>query len=194
MKHYLLEFRDQVFNGVLSLYKRIFVSFLVLNILYAVISTLLFLPLILEMFGWGIQDLLNFDETIQTMRETINSDPDSINSISITVFPGINLFYSVPMFLIALLLGAWSFNLYLSLNNNEVKYTDNKIISAIKASLNATIFKLLGCLILLSILSVAILAIFFLLTALIMSVSKILESLLVLLAFLLLSFCYCALF
>ena len=111
MKNYLAQFRDQVFNGSLNLYKRIFLRSLAINFFISLISVLAITPLILKMFNWSFSDLLNLQTRVQEISELVRKGEDPATAFD-GLIGNINYLYALPMFLIAIFISIWSMHIY----------------------------------------------------------------------------------
>jgi|GEM_PF-1390190 len=171
MKDYLMQFRDQVFGAAMSLYKRIFLSFLLLNILTGIISLLVFTPLVLKLMGWHFSDLVNQQEMMAEMNKTIldGGDPSAVFS---ELFSNAHPEYLLPMVVFGLLIYSWSFNLYYTLNDREVRSGNNGLSGILKASFSRQILNIMSFSIVYYLLAITSLMIFLFAIGLLMSVSK----------------------
>lgn len=173
MKNYLAQFRDQVFNGSLSLYKRIFLRSLVINFFISLISVLAITPLILKMFNWSFSDLLNLQTRVQEISELVRKGEDPATAFD-GLIGNINYLYALPMFLIAIFISIWSMHIYYQLNDQEIRYENRSIITAIKNALSPQLFRLLAYMILYYLLCIASVVIFMFIVVLLMQVIQIL--------------------
>ncbi len=171
MKNYLIEFRDQVFGGAMSLYKRIFLSYILLNIVIGVLAAAVLIPLMLKFLGWDISFLLNLQDTMKEMNQQIieGADPGTLFGDLVTEM---HFEYLIPVLIIGLLYVPWSINLYYSLNDNEIRNSENGILKAIRKSFSINVFRMLALIIVYYLLMLASLIIFFFLISLLMAVSK----------------------
>ena len=173
MKYYLTQFRDQVFNGSLSLYKRVFFQFLLLNILIGIVSLLVYTPLILNLFNWGFSDLINLQTSMQEMGETIQKGGDPSEALE-GLFGTPNYLYMLPLLLFALFITIWTLNLYYQLNDSEIRNKNRSILNALKNSISPQLFTILGFMVLYYLLCIASFAIFMFTVVMLMQISKIL--------------------
>jgi hypothetical protein len=173
MKYYLAQFRDQVFNGGLSLYKRVFFQFLILNIILGFISLAVYTPLVLKLFSWNFSDLVNFQTKVEELGEIIQKGGDPSTAFQ-DVFGLLNYIYALPLVVFGLFMGIWSINLYYQLNDAEVRNNNRGILLALKHSFSIQLFTLLGFMVLYYLLSFASFAIFMFIITLLMSISKVL--------------------
>lgn len=173
MKNYLLAFRDQVFNGSLVLYKRIFIPYLILSLLVGIIFAIIVTPLILKFIGWDFADLLAFQSKMDEINQSMSAggDPSEIFKDLIQEF---HFEYLVPVILLGLFITPWSFNLYHTLNDNEVRYGSNSIMKALKQSFSGKILTLLAYILVYYLLVAFSFIIFIFLVAKLMSLAKIL--------------------
>jgi MFS family permease len=173
MKYYLAQFRDQVFNGSLSLYKRVFLQFLVLNIAIGLISLTVYTPLILKLFSWNFSDLVDVQSKMEEMSELMKKGGDPS-----TVFEGIfgipNYIYILPMVLFGLFIGVWSINLYYQLNDAEVRNNNRSLSKAFKKSFSSQLFTILGFMVIYYLLSFASFTIFMFIVVMLMQLSNVL--------------------
>lgn len=171
MKDYLMQFRDQVFSGAMSLYKRTFLSFLLLNIFVGIISLLVFTPLVLKLMGWQLSNLVNQQEMMAEMNKTIMDGGDPSAAFS-ELFSNAHPEYLLPMILFGLLIYSWSFNLYYTLNDREVRAGNNGLSGVLKASFSRQILNIMSFSMVYYLLAISSLMIFLFAIGLLMSVSK----------------------
>ena len=142
MKYYLAQFRDQVFNGSLSLYKRVFLKFLILNIVIGLISLAVYTPLILKLFSWDFSDLVGVQTKMEEMGELIKKGGDPYTLLE-GVFGTPNYIYLLPLVVFGLFIGIWSMNVYYQLNNSEIRNSNRSILAAIRLSFSPQLLNLL---------------------------------------------------
>lgn len=142
MKNYLLAFRDQVFNGSMMLYKRIFVPYLILSFIVGIITAVIFIPLLLKFLGWDFVDLQTLESRMSEIGQTgQESDPSEVFKSLFTTF---NFEYLIPLVLLGFFITPWSLNIYYTLNDFEVRNNNINIIAVLKASFSGKIFTLLA--------------------------------------------------
>lgn len=172
MKYYLAQFRDQVFNGSLSLYKRVFIQFLILNIVIGLISLVVYTPLVLKLFNWNFSDLVEFQTKMEEMGELMKNGGDPSSAFE-GIFGTPNYIYILPLLLFGMFIGIWSMNLYYQLNDAEVRNSDRSILTALKNSFSPQLFTILGFMILYYLLSIASFIIFMTVVVMIMQITKV---------------------
>lgn len=173
MKNYLLAFRDQVFNGSLLLYKRIFIPYLLLSLLVGIITAITFIPLILKFIGWDFADLLAVQSKMQEFNQNMSSGGNPADMFK-ELIKGYHFEYLVPVILLGLFITPWSFNLYYTLNDNEVRNGSNSILKALKQSFSGKILTLLAFILVYYLLIAFSFIIFIFIVAKLMSLAKIL--------------------
>ena len=173
MKYYLAQFRDQVFNGSLSLYKRVFLQFLILNIAIGLISLAVYTPLILKLFSWDFSDLVGVQTKMEEMGELIKKGGDPYTLLE-GVFGTPNYIYLLPLVVFGLFIGIWSMNVYYQLNNSEIRNSNRSIFAAIRLSLSPQLLNLLGFMVLYYLLSIASFVIFMTVVVMLMQTINIL--------------------
>ena len=173
MKYYLAQFRDQVFNGSLSLYKRVFLQFLILNIAIGLISLAVYTPLILKLFSWDFSDLVGVQTKMEEMGELIKKGGDPYTLLE-GVFGTPNYIYLLPLVVFGLFIGIWSMNVYYQLNNSEIRNSNRSIFAAIRLSFSPQLLNLLGFMVLYYLLSIASFVIFMTVVVMLMQTINIL--------------------
>lgn len=173
MKYYLAQFRDQVFNGSLSLYKRVFLQFLILNIVIGLISLAVYTPLILKLFSWNFSDLVGVQTKMEEMGELLKKGGDPYTLLE-GVFGTPNYIYLLPLVVLGLFIGIWSMNVYYQLNNAEIRNSNRGIFEAIKLSFSPQLISLLGFMVLYYLLSIASFIIFMTVVVMLMQTINIL--------------------
>lgn len=173
MKYYLAQFRDQVFNGSLSLYKRVFLQFLILNIVIGLISLAVYTPLILKLFSWNFSDLVGVQTKMEEMGELLKKGGDPYTLLE-GVFGTPNYIYLLPLVVFGLFIGIWSMNVYYQLNNAEIRNSNRSIFEAIKLSFSPQLISLLGFMVLYYLLSIASFIIFMTVVVMLMQTINIL--------------------
>jgi hypothetical protein len=173
MKYYLAQFRDQVFNGSLSLYKRVFLQFLILNIAIGLISLAVYTPLILKLFSWDFSDLVGVQTKMEEMGELIKKGGDPYTLLE-GVFGTPNYIYLLPLVVFGLFIGIWSMNVYYQLNNSEIRNSNRSIFAAIRLSFSPQLLNLLGFMVLYYLLSIASFIIFMTVVVMLMQTINIL--------------------
>ena len=173
MKYYLAQFRDQVFNGSLSLYKRVFFQFLILNIVIGLISLAVYTPLVLKLFSWNFSDLVDLQTKMEEMGELMKKGGDPSSALE-GIFGTPNYIYMLPLILFGMFMGIWSLNLYYQLNDAEVRNSNRSILSALKNSFSPQLFSILGFMIIYYLLSIASFVIFMAIVVMIMQITKVL--------------------
>lgn len=172
MKNYLEQFRDQVFNGSLILYKRVFFRFLILNLLVGLLSLLIYTPLILKSFNWSLTDLLELQARMQEMGEMVQKGGNPSELLS-NIFGTPNYFYLALFMVVAAFISSWSMNLYYQLNDLEIRNGNSSLVQAIKNSFSNQLISLFAYMILYYLLSFASLVIFMFVVVMFMQLSKI---------------------
>jgi MFS family permease len=173
MKYYLAQFRDQVFNGSLSLYKRVFFQFLILNIVIGLISLAVYTPLVLKLFSWNFSDLVDLQTKMEEMGELMKNGGDPSSALE-GIFGTPNYIYMLPLIMFGMFMGIWSLNLYYQLNDAEIRNSNRSIISAVRNSFSPQLFSILGFMILYYLLSISSFVIFMALVVMIMQITKVL--------------------
>jgi hypothetical protein len=173
MKYYLAQFRDQVFNGSLSLYKRVFFQFLILNIVIGLISLAVYTPLVLKLFSWNFSDLVDLQTKMEEMGELMKNGGDPSYALE-GIFGTPNYIYMLPLILFGMFMGIWSLNLYYQLNDAEIRNSNRSILSALKNSFSPQLFSILGFMILYYLLSISSFVIFMAIVVMIMQITKVL--------------------
>ncbi len=173
MKYYLAQFRDQVFNGSLSLYKRVFLKFLILNIVIGLISLAVYTPLILKLFSWDFSDLVGVQTKMEEMGELIKKGGDPYTLLE-GVFGTPHYIYLLPLVVFGLFIGIWSMNVYYQLNNSEIRNSNRSIFAAIRLSFSPQLLNLLGFMVLYYLLSIASFVIFMTVVVMLMQTINIL--------------------
>jgi hypothetical protein len=173
MKDYLLQFRDQVFNGALSLYKRIFFSYLLLNLLVGIIAAIVIIPLMLQFLGWNFNDLINLNDRMQDYTQTMQNggSPEEVFS---AFFSQLHMEYLIPIFIVALIIYPWTMVLFLTLNDLEIREKNNNVFAALSKSISKKIFTLLGAGIVYYLLMAVSIGLFMLIVVTLMSVASVL--------------------
>jgi hypothetical protein len=173
MKYYLAQFRDQVFNGSLSLYKRVFFQFLILNIVIGLISLAVYTPLVFKLFSWNFSDLVDLQTKMEEMGELMKNGGDPSSALE-GIFGTPNYIYMLPLVLFGMFMGIWSLNLYYQLNDAEIRNSNRSILSALKNSFSPQLFSILGFMILYYLLSISSFVIFMAVVVMIMQITKVL--------------------
>lgn len=172
MNDYLLKFRDQVFDGAFSLFKRTLGPNLVITIIFSILNLLVILPLMLIGLGISLGDIKSMKLKTEDLQGKVDSMDDIID-IFRPFFDHVNIPVVLLAVLVAALIYSWMQYAYLKLNDNEVRTGNRNFANAIMRSFSAGILKLLGLVILMYLITVAIFGIFFLLISLLMSVSSV---------------------
>jgi hypothetical protein len=177
MKEYLQKFRAQAFEGSMSLFKRILVSNFILNVITTLIILAVMVPLLLKTFGWQIADMMNFKEKMQqaTVIAQTGGDPADIFR---SIFDVIDPFYLCLMIIIGICIYCWMINVFLKLNDNEVRSGNRNFVSALSSSFSGNILSILGFLLVYSILYSIVILVFMFLIVMLVSVSKVMGVLL----------------
>ena len=168
MKEYLLRFRSQAFDGAMSLFKRILLPSIVLNIVMTVISLAVLVPLFIKSFNWTMADFMNFGERMREIAEDSNNSSEVIAGM----FSTVNYTFFFLTMLIGLLIYCWMFYTMLKLNDNEVRYRNNSFASALAQSLSSKIFTILGYVLVYAIFYTVATVIFFFIIVTLMTLSK----------------------
>ena len=201
MKYYLAEFRDQVFNGSLSLYKRVFFQFLILNIAVGIISFAVYTPLVLKLFSLNFSDYLGSQTKVEEFGKMLQKGGDPATAFE-DVFGVLNYIYAIPLLVFMLFVCIWTLNLYYQVNDLEVRKNNRSILIAFKNSFSTQLFTILVYMILYCLLSIASFVIFMTVVSMIMQIIKLLGILIGFIGFFFLLFfftpfyigicCYCS--
>jgi uncharacterized membrane protein (DUF485 family) len=143
MKEYLQLFRGSAFTGAFSLYKRILLSNLMMNVLIFVVSGAILLPLILNGLGWELADLLSFRQKLQEMFSHITPGSNPLESF-MQLFGAINYAYIFLAGLIALLVSGYKNVAFYRLNDNEVRHGNRSFLTALKEGFSEKMFSMIG--------------------------------------------------
>lgn len=152
MKEYILKFRSQVFEGTFSLFKRILVPTIILNIIVTVIFFVVFL-IVITASGLSLLSMANLN---QNMTEAAMSGQS--NAI-LQMMQGMMGFFLL-FFLVCLVVGAWVYYLYLKLNDNEIRNNNNSVFAALSGSFSAGIWSVLGYFLMFTVISIAVFLVF----------------------------------
>ena len=194
MKHYILLLRDQAFSASFSLYKRILPGSFVATIVIGLLMLVLVTPLTLMTMGYGVTDLLSYQQDMQNLQKNImenSQDMDAISELYMAQFGNMQTALALPLFVISVLVYAWALNFYFTLSNNEIRTGSTKVFTALRQSFSTKVFKIAGFFVLYVLIQISVTLIFGLIFYLLSTVSGILAVLVgfigffVLLAFLL---------
>lgn len=172
MNAYLLKFRDQVFEGAFSLYKRTLGPNLLITIIFAILNLLLILPLMLFGLGISLADIKSMKVKFEDLKGKVENMNDLLD-IFRPFFDHVNIPVVLLAGLVAIFIYSWMQYAFLKLNDNEVRTGNRNFANAIMRSFSTGILRLIGLDILVYLIAVAVLAIFFVLVGLLMSISSI---------------------
>lgn len=164
MKTYLLQFRDEVFSGALSLTKRTILPNMLVFLIIALFSMTILMPFYMQALGLGFGDYKAYQNLLMEMQEALRSGEQPSE-----VFPGLfgqmNYSFLFLLFLLGLIFYAWIFNIIFNINDQEIRHGSRNPLRAISASFNSGVFRILFYFILNTVAFVAILIVYGLLIA-----------------------------
>jgi len=160
MKDYLMKFRSEVFSGAVSLFKRVFFPSILLNIILAIL-VMITLAIIFSAFGLSMMEMGSFNERMRSSQ--MNQDYSWLfNGFAIGIF--------FVFMLVFLIIGAWIYNSYLQLNDNEVREKNNNVLFALSRSFSSRVFSIIAWMLLMLLLTIAVFAIYAMLMSLLMKI------------------------
>ncbi len=173
MREYLQHFRENpAFESTFKLYKRILVPNIILSIILMVVSVIVVLPLVAAAFGIGITELADFNKEMQAKLISISKSGSDPLDFFKSFFGTINLAYVVLAIVLGSIISMWQYNLFYTLNDNEIRHFDNSFVNALKKSFNDKLIKLILLSLLLLLILIGVIIVFALLMGLMIAVSK----------------------
>ncbi|MDP2175385.1 MAG: hypothetical protein Q8K70_05685 [Bacteroidota bacterium] len=177
MNSFLSKFRSQVFEGAIDLFKKVFVQHLFLYLIITIISLLIVMPLMIYGLGWTLTDLINIEQTSQTIIEGINKGADP-EELILGLFSNVNYGILFLAGIISLFINSFSYIVFLKINQNKVFDTNFTLVDHIKSTSFSAILKMIGFYFLLMLLISASFLLFFVIIFRIALLSKVLAILL----------------
>jgi hypothetical protein len=173
----LSRFRSQVFEGAIDLFKKAFLQHLILYLIITVVSLLLVMPLVIYGLGWSFADLINFEQTIQSMSLEMQQGGDPMELIK-GLFSNINFGLLSLAVLLSLFINSFSYIVFLKINQNKVFETNIGLSNLIKTTSFSSILKMIGFYLLMMLLISSTFLLFFVIIFRIAILSKVLAILL----------------
>jgi hypothetical protein len=137
MKEYILKFRSQVFEGAFSLFKRVLVPTIILNIIVTVIFFVVLFAL-MAASGISLMSMAGFNDNI---REAAFSGQG--NKAMMQMMQGM-MGFVLLCFFVFMVVGAWIYYMYLKLNDNEIRENNNSAFAALSRSFSSGIWSVMG--------------------------------------------------
>jgi hypothetical protein len=172
MKEYLQEFRNQAFEGSIKLFRRILIPYFVLNVIIAVISLTVLVPLLLKAFGWELADFLSLSEKMQEASQVARNGGDPME-IFTNIFGSIQPLFIILYIITGILVHCWLINAFFTLNDNEVRHGSRSFAKALAASFNGRILNIFGYLLAYCLFTFVLVLVFIFLIVMLVSISKI---------------------
>ncbi len=143
MNSYFQQFRNSPFSGSFSLYGRVLVPNLILNIIIAIISVVIILPISAKALGINMFEMGNFGKDFAAQMKEIQSSGGNPMDYLKTYFSNINFGFIFIAFVVGLIITSWQYFLFFKLNDNEVRNNDKGVLNALKSSFSPQIFQIL---------------------------------------------------
>ncbi len=142
MKAYVLKFRSHVFEGAMSLFKRIYLPSILLNLLMIIVF-LAITFLILAAFGISLAQVAAFNEKLRSSVNTAEATGNYDNMFD-GIMENVALGLVFIMFLAFTLLASWMYYTFLKLNDNEVREGNRGVFAALGRSFASGVWSILG--------------------------------------------------
>lgn len=153
-----------------------------------IVSVILVLPLVAGALGIGITELTEYNKELQAKIFSISKSGDNPVEFFNSFFGTINYGFVILAIIIGSIVSVWQYNVFYTLNDNEIRTFDNSFVNALKKSLNNKLVKLLLLSLLLMLIMIGVMIIFMIIIALLMAVSKGLGIFLMFIGFFILMF------
>lgn len=137
-----------------------------------VVSVIVVLPLIAAAFGIGITEIADFNKEMQTKLISMSKSGSDPVDFFKSLFGTINFGFVALAIVLGSIISVWQYNLFYTLNDNEIRKFDNSFVNALKKSFNNKLVKLILLSLLLFLIIVGVLIVFALLMGLLIAVSK----------------------
>jgi hypothetical protein len=173
----LSKFRSQVFEGAIDLLKKVFIQHLVLYLIISIVSLLLVLPIVIYGLGWSFTDLMNFEQTIQSMSMEMQQGGDPLSLVK-GLFSNINFGLLSLAGILSLFVNSFSYIVFLKINQNKIFETNIGLSNLMKTTSFSSVLKMIGFYLLMMLLILATFLLFFVIIFRIAVLSKILAVLL----------------